>query len=96
MSTIPKEQYELSDNVHPNVDRSPWGWIVIKGTRLRVATYSGYEEKERCKKLIGSIQLATDGREELEKEVERLKGLVIGLEQNIAAYENDRNSKDNI
>ena len=42
----------ISDNVHPNTDGSPWGWIVVEGTKVRVATYSGHEEKKRCKELV--------------------------------------------
>jgi hypothetical protein len=39
----------LSDNVHPNCDGSPWGWIVYQDSpRTRIATYGGYDEKARC------------------------------------------------
>lgn len=47
-----ERRLELIDNAHPNTDGSPWGWIVVQGTKNRVATYSGYKEKEMCKHLV--------------------------------------------
>lgn len=45
-------ELRLSDNKHPNTDGSPWGWIIISGTNIRVATYSGKIERDNCEKLV--------------------------------------------
>lgn len=46
-------KFEISKNVHPNTDGSPWGWIQITGTKIRVATWSGHNELKLCRELIG-------------------------------------------
>ena len=43
---------KLSDNSHPNTNGSVWGFVMIEGTGIRVATYSGETEREFCKKLV--------------------------------------------
>lgn len=43
---------KLSDNSYPNTNGSVWGFVMIEGTGIRVATYSGETEREFCKKLV--------------------------------------------
>jgi hypothetical protein len=59
MSTT-RQKLALSDNVHPNLDGSPWGWIVIDGTRIRVATFSRYEERKMCRILVDTYNRCQD------------------------------------
>lgn len=49
------EQYTvltLSKNVHPNTDGSPWGWIILDGSKIRFATWSGCDEQKRCEEML--------------------------------------------
>lgn len=66
-------ELEISDNVHPNLDGSPWGWLVLKGTRIRVATYSGREEKARCKQIIEQLAGRLKSLEEKDKRIGELE-----------------------
>lgn len=37
---------EVHTNVHPNTDRSPWGWVTLNNSKFRIATWSGNDERK--------------------------------------------------
>ena len=64
------KKFEIKTNVHPNTDGSPWGWIIIiEGSRIRVAMWSGKEERKLCEELCKShnSQFSIGGEEAFEK-----------------------------
>jgi hypothetical protein len=58
---------ELKKNAHPNTDGSPWGWIGLDATRIRVATWSGHEEKKYCESIVRAVNTHAQLVEALEK-----------------------------
>jgi len=49
---ISNSKLKLSDSSHLNTNGTVWGFIMIEGTGIRVATYSGETEREFCNKLV--------------------------------------------
>ena len=48
-----KTKIKLSDNTHPEVNGEPWGWLMYQdGSKIRIATYSGKEEKKRLQEIV--------------------------------------------
>jgi FtsZ-binding cell division protein ZapB len=78
MSTIPKEIQEEAERRFPNREYNNQGGYTDQEYNILFKEISD-EIKQRQQDFIAGYQLATDGREELEKENERLRAENSGL-----------------
>lgn len=59
-----KTKIRLSDNVHPEVNGEPWGWLMYAdGSRVRIATYSGRDEKKKLQEIVDVYNKAIDNEQ---------------------------------